>query len=385
MSNKSRTLTNILFSCVVFFIFILLFEIVLRHTHFFDASVSWTEPDSQLVFRYTPKKYFWFNRGHENDHPIDGYINNFGWRDNNWTIGKPLNSYRIAVLGDSYVEAFQVETDRTFLALTEKALNNSNKNIKVELMNFGRSGFTQTEELIVLKNEVSQFSPDMVILYFLPTNDIETVRFETCHEARPYYQLGDDGKLILDTSFTKKLSFRFKRLINPIKQHSALISLITEKYNAYRKFEQYEADEISKKKISGFLSLCTDKPDKEILTSYNLNKLLIKKMSDYCRQRGIRFMLVAIDNARVYQPEIEEMYKSMDPNLKGNFFDDDLEKYAEKLNIDFLGLHNIFRESYKGNSIPLHWGHWNYEGHELAAQALINSLEKIVFHKNNKE
>lgn len=106
-----------------------------------------------------------FNK--ENDHPITGKINSYGWRDKELSLKKPQNTYRIAVLGDSLVEAFQVESDRTFLALTEQQLNEEHK-LKVELMNFGHGGYTQSEELLVLENQVEQFSPDMVIVFFSP-------------------------------------------------------------------------------------------------------------------------------------------------------------------------------------------------------------------------
>ena len=73
---------------------------------------------------------------------LQGKINSYGWRDKELSLKKPQNTYRIAVLGDSLVEAFQVESDRTFLALTEQQLNEEHK-LKVELMNFGHGGYTK--------------------------------------------------------------------------------------------------------------------------------------------------------------------------------------------------------------------------------------------------
>ena len=99
-------IANILVSFVIFFAFILTLELVLRATHLFGARISYSEPDPILGWRHTPKSKYWFYE--ENDHPITGRINSYGWRDKEWSLKKPENVYRIAVLGDSMVEAFQV-------------------------------------------------------------------------------------------------------------------------------------------------------------------------------------------------------------------------------------------------------------------------------------
>jgi len=127
-SSKIRHLIkNIFFSLFIFLIFLGILEIVLRTTHLFNAKISWSEPDHILGWRFTPGRKYWSNK--ENDHPITGRINSYGYRDKEWSLKKPPNTYRIAVLGDSFVEAFQVETKRTFLTLTEKQLNRKH-NIK---------------------------------------------------------------------------------------------------------------------------------------------------------------------------------------------------------------------------------------------------------------
>ncbi len=281
-SKIRSTIINILFSFIIFLVFIGTLEILLRTTHLFGAKISWSEPDPLLGWRHTPGRNYWYNK--ENDHPITGKINSYGWRDKEWSLGKPRNTYRIAVLGDSYVEAFQVESYRTFLALTEQLLNKDH-NLRVELMNFGRSGFTQTEELIVLKNEISQFSPDMVVVFFFPRNDIRAVSKETAGDLnRPFYHVSGSGELMLDTNFTEKREFKIKSFINSVKQHSALISFLTERYNAYKKQKRARAKNILKtedtaalsKEIDGYLSLGTSTPDTAYLRNYQLNKILIK-------------------------------------------------------------------------------------------------------------
>lgn len=376
---SKKIIATIFVSLVIFCLFILILEIVLRTTHLFGARVSWSKPDPILGWRYIPNSTYWCCK--ENDHPITGKINSYGWRDKEWVLKKSPNTYRIAIIGDSFVEAFQVESERTFLALTESELN---KNFvqKVEIMNFGRAGFTQTEELLVLKNHVEQFSPDMVIVFFLPGNDIRDVNGETAHNfLHPFYHISENGELKLDTSsieMSTMVKSKIKRLAYRLDRYSALISLIYQRYDLYR---QPKAEERAKtadgNKLGGYLSLCTANPDSTYLKNYQLNKALIKAMAEYCKGKGIKFMLVTIDNG-VYHPEEEKRYKFIDPTFDANYFEDDLGNYAVSLNIEYLGLQRTFRKAYENTGISLHWGHWNYQGHEVVADALVDKLKSGI-------
>lgn len=108
-------------------------------------------------------------------------INSFGFRDKDFNKEKTGGVFRIAVLGDSFEEALQVELDDTFQKILERALNEYLGSERVseepggfkmaEVYNFGVSGYGTDEEWLVLKEKVWQFKPDMVILAFTP-NDI---------------------------------------------------------------------------------------------------------------------------------------------------------------------------------------------------------------------
>jgi hypothetical protein len=392
-SLKTRTLKSILikilFLFIIFSVFIIVLEIVFRTTHLFGARISWVEPDSVIGYRFSPGKKYWHNK--ENDHPITGRINSYGWRDKQWSHDKPAGTYRVAVLGDSMVAAFEVESDRTFLALAEERLKSS-WDINVELMNFGRFGFTQTEELIVLKNEIKHFSPDMVLLFFLPVNDIQEVSRETSpYMLRPFYDVSESGELILDTSFLDEPEFKIKCFLNSFKQHSALISLVCERYNAYKKRKRLKANFTSESLATeewlreliaeSCLSLCTDSPNKAYVRNFQLNKTLIKAMSEYCKEEGMEFVLVTLD-IQAYVPEVENQLKLVDSTFNSNFFEDHLKDFAESIDIEHLGLQRIFRQSFVDTGVHLHWGkdwkswgHWNYEGHEVVAEALTNKLK----------
>ena len=100
-------------------------------------------------------------------------------------------------------------------------------------------------------------------------------------------------------------------------------------------------------------------------------------MSEDCNEKGIKFVLVTIDSD-AYIPEVEKMYKAIDPTFDANYFEDDLKDFAISLNIEYLGLQRIFKQAYQNTSVPLHWGHWNYEGHKVVSNALTDKLKSII-------
>ena len=405
---QSDTVKTIVFSIIIFTLFLAALEIFFRVTHLFGARISWAEPDPLLGYKFTPGKTYWSFK--ENDHPITGRINSFGWRDDEWSIDKPDNVYRIAILGDSVVEAIEVEQDRTFMAVAGKKFNQNSDGLKIEFLSFGRTSFTQTEELLVLKQMVEQFSPDMVMVLFLPLNDIQDVSKETTTDRlRPFFHVSETGELILNTSFTQTREFKLKRFINWFKQHSALISLMTERYNMFQnqrimaakdkatkdndkpENKPQEKEKIKKNKtvtkkakdsqvLPKHLTLCTANPDLTYLENYRLNKILLKTMVDFSRAKQYSFTLVTVDN-QAYTPAVENQFKSIDPTFDPNYFEDDLQQFALSLGINYIGLQRVFRRAYEEKNKPFHWGHWNYEGHKVAGLYIAKRLRSIIADK----
>lgn len=344
---------------------------VLRTTHLFHARVSWTEPDRDIGWRFTPGREYWFFG--ENDHAITGRINSLGWRDRERTREKPAGTFRIAVLGDSYVEAFQVEADSTFVARAERAFQRVHPPAfnNVEVMNFGRSGMSPTEESIVLQRDVFPCHPNAVLLLFTPHNDIADVSRSTApDQCRPF----PDGSELstMDKSFVLRRDFRMRERINFLKQHSALVSLVVERYNAARLARAQHAV----RDAAGWgpeLSLCTEHPDAVFARNYTLCKKLIEAMAFACRERGILFELGSVP--LVYAPDDVARAKEADPSFNPGYFDEDLAALARAGGFVYVPMTAQFAlRSLRGEK--LQWQHWNYRGHETAFELLLNPGSK---------
>jgi hypothetical protein len=364
---------NVIFSFVVFCLFLLILEVIMRTTHLFNARISWSEPDATYGWRFAAKAEYW-NRPSEGGQS-SGLINSYGWRDVEWSLNKSPDVYRVAVLGDSYVEAFQVELSETFLKIAENIL--LNKGYKAELMNFGRSGFTTTEELLVVRDEVLKFSPDLVVLFFYPPNDIPDVSKDLAPEKlRPFF-LDDNtpSELYLDTSFTGHSSFRLKKLINPLKRNSALISLATERYQLLREKRRTKGS-FDNCTIRDYLTLATSNPDPRYLQAFSLNKRLISEIVRLVKNRA-EMMLVTIDTLG-WKASDARCLQTTDATFNPFYYEDELRAFALSENIHYLGLQREFSRDWEKNRRELHWGHWNYEGHRLVAALLADKIAAIL-------
>jgi hypothetical protein len=146
-------------------------------------------------------KGYWLREG-------GGYVsvNRDGWRGREHALAKPPNTLRIALLGDSFAEALQVNQDEAFGAVMEKALQGCGnlRGRQVEVLNFGVAGYGTAQELLTLEHRVWQYAPDIVLLAFTSGNDVADNSPALNHkEHAPFFVL-KDGKLVLDDSRTRR-------------------------------------------------------------------------------------------------------------------------------------------------------------------------------------
>ena len=126
-----------------------------------DNSSQANQPNS--VFRWQG------NPGTIKDFDVTHTFNYLGFNDEDYPVAKRPNTFRIAVLGDSFTEAFQVPRDQSFHTLLEKKLNEiSSGNRRFEVLAFGRSGQGTRFQLEIYEKLVRYYNPDLVISTFFP-------------------------------------------------------------------------------------------------------------------------------------------------------------------------------------------------------------------------
>lgn len=102
-----------------------------------------------------------------------GRINNYGYLGNEYKPLKDKDEFRVALIGDSFVEGMQVFTRHHFMSLIENKLNKEGVD-KVHVLNFGKGIFDFNDMYCYYKNFVEQYNPDLIYLFVAAKDFIES-------------------------------------------------------------------------------------------------------------------------------------------------------------------------------------------------------------------
>lgn len=90
--------------------------------------------------------------------------NQQGFRDKPWNVDK--KGFRIAVMGDSFVQAVQVDANKIFTTRLSKLTG-------MEVLNVGIGGYSTATQLSAYRRLVRPFRPNLVVLAFYLGNDVK--------------------------------------------------------------------------------------------------------------------------------------------------------------------------------------------------------------------
>ena len=114
----------------------------------------------------------------ENSSDRDRFINADGLRDKEYSLDKPENFFRVAVIGDSITFGHGVSQDQTYAKYLERLLNKYNRaNTTYEIINFGVTGYNSSQIVEQVKTKVLKYQPDL-ILYGYCLNDPQEYSLE---------------------------------------------------------------------------------------------------------------------------------------------------------------------------------------------------------------
>lgn len=387
-----RIITNTLLVLISLFIALIICEAGLRllgidYVRFYDY-------DPYVGAKLRPGfRGYWLEEG-------GGYvsINSDGLRDREHTLVHPPNTLRIAVLGDSYAEAKQVNREQAFWAVMEKRLQGCGNldGRQIEVINFGQSGLGTAQELLVLRHRVWKYSPDVVLLAFFTGNDIADnypAFMQWAHN--PYFSF-QDGKLVLNDRQTRERWLKFQkdeawirkvwklRAKRWLEDNSRIFQLLSVKAGWFQISKKGQTDASHKGPEPGLLDDIYRKSSKaDWQEAWKVTEALILMMRDEVVFKGARFFVVVLTNSYQVHPDPEwQKNKAQELGVQDlSYPDHRLEKFCQREGIPILLLlpgfqkyateHKVFLHGFKGN---LGFGHWNQNGHLLAGKMLAEWL-----------
>ena len=366
-----------------------------------EALLTIAQINTKAYDRYIPGKGTTYVPGayyrHTKEGFSEGYINSHGFRDYERFYKKPENSVRILILGDSYVEALQVALENAFPALLEKKLNGNSTATKFEVLNLGQSGFGTADAYMRYLNFGVKYSPDLVLLAFLTGNDLQdNSKFLNRENLRFYFVFDDQQRLVLDRSLMDQYERNLnlpRRVFQYLKRNSYLASLISQRFYLLRlqirnrDFGRSVAGKQqsgSKPKIDEFspLNIYLSNQSNHWRQAFDVSTDLLCKFRDSVEASGSQFLLVTLSNAEQVHPELQRQLRNeYDTEFDFDQPDSLLEEFAKRKHISHLNLMPFFREYHLRTGNYLHGfggskgGHWNENGHRLAAEKIFEFLK----------
>lgn len=317
-------------------------------------------------------------------------VNSEGLRDREHPKAKPPNTLRVAVLGDSFTEAIHVPIEQTFWSKLERKLGNcaavkGRKN--VEVINFGVQGYSTGQELVMLRKNVWDYNPDIVVLAFFTGNDIINNSPKLEYDLyRPFFDYNDRGKLVQDNSFRglkpvdrNRMAVSFVDRLPGWLVNNSRILQVMKKADLDLKIRQLSEDFTN-------LSVKNLKPPENAVweDAWKVTEGLIVKIRNEVVQKNADFLLVVIgDPMQVDRDPAKRQKFVQDNNIQDLYYPDRrLEKLGAREGFRVLTLAEQFKgytEKYQvcvhgfDNSVPC-GGHWNEIGHRLASIKINQNL-----------
>lgn len=288
-------------------------------------------------------------------------INAQGWNSGHATYDAkaPSGVRRIAIIGDSFVEALQVPYNESLAERLEGAGQGG-----LQVYRFGISGAPLSHYLAMARHVAQTYQPDMLVLVLVHNDFDESfidvagrytssfLKFQMAGDRvvaeippAPYQATWRDR---LRQSATLRYLY-YRQRLNPA---AVLTRLSPSSAPVYQANVDIEAVASQREKISGATDYAFSQ-FQSLAREHNFRPVL---MMDGDR----RSIAVSMDDAGLYR----------DGALWLNAM---AAQAASKAGLPFIDLHPLFREEWTMNHQPLNFisdNHWNAQGHRVAAQAL---------------
>ncbi len=325
-------------------------------------------------------------------------INSAGCRDVEHDVRKPDGVLRIAVLGDSFAEAVQVELEQTFWRVMGKELNDCRamNGRRVEVLNFGVSGYGTTQELQTLRNHVWRYQPDVILLAFLPGNDLRNnSRDLEPIKGRPFYRrVGDGYELDLSLATNDgQPSFRDSWWLRTKHRLSTTFCTVA----LWQRWKQARTPPVSAGGSPTAIEAGVDSQafappvDPRWKEAWDVTGMMLGMMNDEATAHNARLVVVSLNNGHQVAFETEP---APDANAGANdsattparatwdYPDERLAEFAQTHGFELILLTPPMRALARQSQSYFHGfsntrlgtGHWNVLGHQTAGELIAHEF-----------
>lgn len=282
-----------------------------------------------------------------------GRINEYGCLGPAYPPERTEGTLRVALVGDSFVEAFQVFPKWNLRSVLEEQLR-GRLGPRVEVLNFGLSGQNLRLMYAYYKDLVARFHPDITL--FILTDDSFFARDKS---KGPIAYLDQDGNLKVNYDFAKSDRYRRKMRLRFTRELGSY-QLLQSAFSRYGMggTPQILLDKFAPRKRS--VKKAGPPPSQAQDPKFGLNRAVIEALGRLDRSGPSRIIVVG-------HREIPSYYVSA----------------IEQAGLTYIDLNPELDELQRSGTDPYYWpvthsrGHWNQEGQKFIGEYLARRLSEI--------
>lgn len=361
MRIPKKFIANLFIILLSTFIALICAEIILRFLYPQQLAVWYTTRDGMVI--HPPNTTVSLTKF---DQKVR--FNSFGMRDREHPIEKPDGTFRVLLLGDSFMEALQVSFEESFPYLLEKRLQEA-LHQPVEVINAAVSGWGTDAQLTYLKRYAYRFKPDLILVAMTLHNDVLDNQAEEFH-------ILVDGKPLEKP--IQKMPFKEYALLKVkdfLASHSHLFQLV-------RKFKYRKTLPQAAKQLDYHLLQLVHKDNIPRLNlGWEFTYQLFQSIQETGRALGAETVVFLIPlSIQLYEEALTNFlttYKVSREQLVLQKPQQMMQKFGKEAGIEIIDLWPAFYEWTKGthkNSLHVRDGHWNPQGHRIAADVVAQEL-----------
>jgi len=283
------------------------------------------------------------------------HINNAGW--NNPTDYEAVGGKsKVAVIGDSYIEAFQVDIEKSYPALVNAALED------IDVYSFGVSGAPLSQHLHMSRHVARVFDPETLIIS-LTMNDFPESIYPGTGPHWLTLRVRESG--LEEVQPRRNPAFTQYSRTKQILRHSALA-----------RYAMFNLD--LKRRLLLLLSKNNNFEDNVDLDKIQRRRDEIGSATQYVMNQ---IRLENPDRRIIYviNGPMTSIYAGTSPSEEIRFIYEIAQESAKKADAEFLNLWPLMQERFDRDGIKFNSEydtHWNEYGHAFVAEKVLQLLNK---------
>ena len=285
------------------------------------------------------------------------------WRVNNYGWLSPVDYFeqkekpRIAVIGDSYIEALSVNIDESYMAILRAEIGND-----FELYSFGVSGAPLSQYLHMSRYAAKLFDPDILLFNVVHNDFAESLYAKNPRGVHWLRLLIEDGG-VKEVAPSPNKTFSQYDPIKKLFRNSALVRYFVLNLRVKESLQSLFARERTYSANIDIRDLEDNAKHIELAMDFIFERIKLENVN-----RRIIFVMDA---------DRESVYQNVPPEKGIAFLHTLMEKLCLKFGFEFLDLSVPMKEEYQRTKKKYNSeidGHWDAYGHEFVSRQILRLL-----------